>query len=93
MPEGFLRSWVATHVKTVIGVERSTEAKRLAAHCTADAMMAGVPVDQLDAAAGGNLVAYMAEAIDAADTAEVDRMLQLVRPQDAKRTEGPQESG
>lgn len=69
MSEGFLRSWVTIHVKTVNGVERST-AKRLAAHCTADAMIAGVPPDQLDAAAGGNLVAYMAEAIDAADGPE-----------------------
>jgi hypothetical protein len=88
-----LRSWIATHVKVVKASEQSSEAKRLAAVCMADAMMAGIDPDALYKAAGGDLVKYISEAIDRAAMAEVDKMLERVRPKDATRTQAPEETG
>jgi hypothetical protein len=47
----------------------------------------------LEAAAGGDLVKYMGEAIDHVTMAEVDRMLERVRPKDAPRTQRSEETG
>jgi hypothetical protein len=93
MVAGFLSSWVATHVKTVRAAERSGEAKRLAAICMADAMMAGIEPDALEVAAGGGLVKHIRDAMDTTTMAELDRMLERVRPTDATRTQGPKETG
>ena len=93
MSGGFLRSWVATNVKVVMASEHAREAKRLAAACAADAMTAGIDPEALAAAAGGNLVKYMADAIDLAAMAEVDKMMERVQPRDAKGTHGQEETG
>jgi hypothetical protein len=45
--------------------------------------MAGILVDDLENAAGADLLSYMGEAIDAATMREVDRLLERVRPRDA----------
>ena len=93
MSAGFLRSWVATHVRVVKAVERSLQAKSLAAICATDAIEAGVDLSALDAAAGGDLVKFMEEAIDTVTMVEVDKMLERVRPKDATRTKGPKKTG
>lgn len=85
MPNGFLRSWVATHVRVVKASDQSREAKRLAASCAADAMMAGLDPVALAQAAGGDLVKYMSDAIDNATMAEVDKMLHQVKPESQER--------
>ena len=64
MPDGFLRSWVATHVKPVPVEERAERIAKWAAECVADAMMAGIPFDDIHKAAGGNVQTYIARAAD-----------------------------
>ena len=90
MPKGFLRSWVATHVKVIRASDHAKVAKRLAAVCAADAAMAGIDPDDLDTAAGGDLAKYIGDAIDDAIMAELDKMLERVRPKDAST---PQTNG
>lgn len=62
MPDGFLRSWVATHVKPVPASGRGAQAAKWAAECVADALMAGISFDAIHKAAGGNVVTYIAKA-------------------------------
>ena len=64
MPDGFLRSWVATHVKPVPAEERAERIAKWAAECVADAMMAGIPFDDIHKTAGGNVQTYIAKAAD-----------------------------
>ena len=64
MPDGFLRSWVATHVKPVPAEDRAERIAKWAAECVADAMMAGIPFDDIHKAAGGNVQTYIARAAD-----------------------------
>jgi len=78
-----LQSWVSANVRVVPVAERGREASTLAARCIADAAMAGILVDDLENAAGADLLSYMGEAIDAATMREVDRLLERVRPRDA----------
>ena len=62
MPDGFLRSWVATHVKPVPAENRAEHVTKWAAECVADAMMAGIAFDDIHKAADGNVQAYIAKA-------------------------------
>ena len=64
MPDGFLCSWVATYVKPVPAEERAERIAKWAAECVADAMMAGIPFDDIHKAAGGNVQTYIARAAD-----------------------------
>jgi hypothetical protein len=64
----FLDVWEAENVEPVAQSEKSREAERLAPLCRADAIRAGISEGDLEAAAGGDLVAFMREALDAADT-------------------------
>jgi len=64
MPDGFLRSWVATHVKPVPVEERAERIAKWAAACVADAMMAGISFDDIHKAAGGDVQTYIARAAD-----------------------------
>ncbi len=68
MPNGFLRSWVATHVKPVPEENRADHIAQWAASCVADALMAGIPYDNLQEAAGGNVLTYISKVAD--DVAE-----------------------
>ena len=68
MPNGFLRSWVATSVKPVPEQERSGQIAKWAAECVADAITAGIPFDDIHKAAGGNVLTYIAKIAD--DVAE-----------------------
>jgi hypothetical protein len=82
--DDFLRSWVAANLSTLPAGALADEAKRLAAICAADAIWAGIPFEQLQAAAGGNLETYMGTALDRVSQSEIDKMLMEMRPQDAK---------
>jgi hypothetical protein len=64
----FLDIWEAENVERVPQSEKSREAERLAPLCRADAVRAGISERDLEDAAGGNLVAFMKAALDAADT-------------------------
>jgi hypothetical protein len=64
----FLDVWEAENVERVAQSEKSREAERLASLCRADAIRAGISERALESAAGGDLVAFMREALDAADT-------------------------
>jgi hypothetical protein len=64
----FLDVWEAENVERVAQPEKSREAERLAPLCRADAIRAGISERDLESAAGGDLVAFMREALDAADT-------------------------
>ena len=66
MPEGFLRSWVSTHVVWVPLAERAEHVEKWAVHCVADAITAGIPYGELLKAAGGSVPAYIQKAADAA---------------------------
>jgi hypothetical protein len=64
----FLDVWEAENVERVAQSEKSREAERLVPLCRADATRAGISERALASAAGGDLVAFMREALDAADT-------------------------
>ena len=64
MPYGFLRSWVATHVRQVPAEERAARVAKWSAECVADALIAGISFDNIHAAAGGSVLTYIAKAAD-----------------------------
>ena len=84
MPEGFLRSWIATNVEPTLPSDRDARAARWAAVCAADAIQAGIPYDELKKAAGGNLMRYIKTAADT--TARWDRS-------NAQRSQGSEATG
>ena len=75
MPDGFLRSWIATHVRPVPPEKRSEHVAKWSAECAADAIMASIPYDDLQKAAGGSVLNYIAKVAD--DVAE--RLSSLLR--------------
>jgi hypothetical protein len=66
MPAGFLRSWIATHVRDVADSNLDDQVSKWAASCVADALIAGIPYDDLLGAAEGNIVDYIKKAVDLA---------------------------
>jgi hypothetical protein len=66
----FLDVWEAENVDHVAQSEKSGEAEQLAPLCRADAIRAGIIERDLEEAAGGDLVAFMRDALDAADSRE-----------------------
>ena len=91
MPGPFLKSWVATNVRDVPPGDRAEQASRLAAKCIADAAMCGIFIDDLEQAAGGSVLNYIADAIAAGEDQTIDRLMARVRPKVAKA--GPQATG
>jgi len=89
MPSDFLRMWCAANLKDIPPGDRAQQASQFAAKCIADAAMCGIFIEDLEQAAGGSVVDYMAKAIEAADDCAVDDMLQRVRPRHPKKPEGP----
>jgi hypothetical protein len=69
-PREFLDVWEAENVERVAHSEKSKEAQRLASLCREDAIRAGISERDLEEAAGGYLVGFMREALDAVDTRE-----------------------
>jgi hypothetical protein len=62
----FIDHWESEHVEAVPNPEKPAEAERLAAMCREDAIRAGVGVEELEAAVGGDLIRNMQEALEAA---------------------------
>lgn len=60
----FLDHWEAEHVEPVSEIRRLCEARRLALACREDAVRAGITKQDLDDAAGGDLIGNMLAALD-----------------------------
>jgi hypothetical protein len=70
----FLDVWEVENVERVAHSEKSKEAARLVPLCRADASRAGISERELEEAAGGDLVAFLRDALDAADTRNGDEV-------------------
>ncbi len=64
--DDFLILWFAQHVKALPAVLRLAEAVRLATDCRKDAVAAGIPLQEIRDAAGGDLIRKILEALNAA---------------------------
>ena len=62
--EKFLAQWKIEHIKRVARSDREDEAGRLALRCLEDAARAGISSQDLEAAAEGNLIGNMLQALD-----------------------------
>jgi len=65
--EKFLARWQFEHVKLVARSDRDYEAGRLALRCLEDAARAGISSQDLEAAAEGNFIGNMLQALDDAE--------------------------
>ena len=65
--EKFLAQWEIEHVKMVARSDRVYKAGRLALRCLEDAARAGISSQDLEAAAEGNLIDNMLQALDDAE--------------------------
>jgi hypothetical protein len=81
MAEGFLRSWIATNVEPTLPSERADRVAKWAATCAADAIMGGIPYDELKKAAGGNLLHCIQNAADTAARWDRSHALRAQRPE------------
>ncbi len=59
----FLKRWTLDHVEPVPETHTLREAVRLVMNCRADALMAGIPAEELRAAAGDDMIRYMLMAL------------------------------
>ena len=80
--EKFLAQWQFEHVKLVARSDREYEAGRLALRCLKDAARAKISSQDLEAAAEGNLIGNMLQALDDAE------FRQMYRDQMAGQEEG-----
>ena len=60
----FLIHWFVEHVQALPPVQRLAEAVRLATHCRKDAVAAGIPLQEIRDAAGGDLIRKILEALN-----------------------------
>jgi hypothetical protein len=71
--EKFLAQWEIEHIKMVVRSDRENEAGRLALRCLEDAARAGISSQDLQAAAEGNLIGNMLQALDDAEFQQMYR--------------------
>jgi hypothetical protein len=71
--EKFLAQWEIEHIKMVARSDREYEAGRLALRCLEDAAKAGISSQDLEAAAEGNLIGNMLQALDDAEFRQMYR--------------------
>jgi hypothetical protein len=71
--EKFLAQWKIEHIKRVARSDREKEAGRLALRCLEDAARAGISSQDLEAAAEGNLIGNMLQALDDAEFRQIYR--------------------
>jgi len=71
--EKFLAQWEIKHVKMVAHSDREDQARRLALRCLEDAARAGISSQDLEAAAEGNLIGNMLQALDDAEFRQMYR--------------------
>lgn len=60
----FLMNWLDQHIRPLPAVQRLAEAARLAAQCRFDATAAGIPLQALRDATGGDLIRTILHALD-----------------------------
>ena len=65
--EKFLAQWEIEHIEMVARSVREDQARCLALRCREDAAKAGISSQDLEAAAEGNLIGNMLQALDAAE--------------------------
>jgi hypothetical protein len=71
----FLQHWVSGHVKAMPHVQRLAEAVRLATKCREDVTYAGIPLQEIRSAAGGDLIRNILAAFGCGGTREGMRKL------------------
>jgi hypothetical protein len=71
--EKFLAQWEIEHVNMVARSVREDEAQRLALRCREDAARAGISSRDLEAAAEGNLIGNILQALDDAEFRQMYR--------------------
>jgi hypothetical protein len=71
--EKFLAQWQIDHVKIVARSDRENQARRLALRCLEDAARAAIGSQDLEAAAEGNLIGNMLQALDDAEFRQMYR--------------------
>jgi hypothetical protein len=69
----FLARWEIEHIKMVARSDREDQASRLALRCREDAAKAGISNEHLEAAAEGNLIGDMLQALDEAEFQQMYR--------------------
>jgi hypothetical protein len=68
--QGFLIDWFTDHVQSLPEALRLAQAVRLATQCRHDATAAGIPLGEIRAAAGGDLIRKLLDALDTAARVE-----------------------
>lgn len=78
----FLKRWTLQHVEPISETHTLREAVRLVMDCRADAVLAGVPAEELRAAAGDDMIRYMLMALTVAPvpTGEVAAQPPTIQP-------------
>jgi hypothetical protein len=71
--EKFLAQWEFEHIKVVARSDREDQARRLPLRCREDAAKAGISGQDLEAAAEGNLIGNMLQALDDAEFQQMYR--------------------
>ena len=69
----FLAQWEFEHITVVARSDRQEQANRLALQCREDVVRAGINREDLEAAAEGNLVGNMLQALNAAEFRQMYR--------------------
>jgi hypothetical protein len=69
----FLAKWEFEHIEVVARSVRDEQARRLALQCREDATKAGISKQDLEAAADGNLIGNMLQALDSAEFRQMYR--------------------
>jgi hypothetical protein len=69
----FLAQWEIEHIKMVPRSDREDQAQHLALRCREDAAKAGISSEDLEAAAEGNLIGDMLQALDEAEFQQMYR--------------------
>lgn len=62
----FLNDWFGAHIGALPAVQRLATAVRLAVQCRQDATAAGIPLQEIRDAAGGDLIRKILRALDIA---------------------------
>jgi hypothetical protein len=64
----FLNDWFGAHIGPLPAGERLATSVRLAVQCRQDAIAAGIPLEEIRDAVGGNLIRKVLQALDLAVT-------------------------
>jgi hypothetical protein len=64
----FLNDWLGRNIQPLMAVERVAASVRLATQCRRDAVTAGIPLQEIRDAVGGDLIRKILQALDVAAT-------------------------